>query len=100
MASYVGETVAVTSTAVDPVTSESMTNLLGEVEFYAPGKNPKTVVTDRVADHTVAATWDPERQLYVAYADTTGWPAGRWSYKFRLFGDKNSWEYGSLTLKA
>lgn len=100
MTTYVGEVQAITVLATDPVTLEAITDLTGQVEFYNPTKNPKLVVADRTPDHTLSMTYDTVRARYVAFADTTGWAAGKWSYRVSLSGSVfNNWEYGTFTLK-
>jgi hypothetical protein len=105
---FVGEAITVVCAAVNPLTGLVIADANGQVEFYGPGKQPKTVPGDRVADQgPVAVTFnatvankDGTVGAYVAYVDTTGWAAGKWSYRVTLTGSYNTWEYGSFTLAA
>lgn len=104
MANYVGETLAIRATVIDPFTEEPIEGLAGVVTFFPPGKNPQTNPADRNA--AIAATadlvWDADAAAYVAFVTTSGvgWQAGKWTYKATLSGAFETWEYGTFTLKA
>lgn len=101
MAIYVGETLTIVAHAIDPLRSQSITDAQASVEFFAPTKDPKNVPADRAApDRTASMTFDTEVQRYLAYVETGGWEPGRWSYRVLLAGAYDTWEYGSVTLKA
>lgn len=108
MAIYSGEGITVIMAAVNPVTGAVIGTGDASVAFYAPGKNPKTVVADRTPDEgpfamsfdATIANKDGTSGAWVAYVDTTGWDAGKWSYKAELTGAFSSWEYGSFKLGA
>lgn len=101
MTVYVGETLTITMKALDPVRGAAITDAAPQVNFYAPGKNPKSNPDDRTADHgPFAMTYDAEAALYVAEVATGGWVAGRWTYRVELGDAYESWEYASVPLKA
>lgn len=100
MTLYVGEAVTIKATATDPAKKQPITDATAVVDFYAPGKNPKLVVEDRVTDKDqVTMAYDADAAAYLGYVDTTGWEPGKWSVKVTLSGSYDSWEYGSFTLK-
>lgn len=108
MTIYVGETLTIIGAAVNPVTGLVIADATGEVEFYAPPKNPAKVPADRTLDEgpfpvTYSATVvnkDGTTGAYVGYVVTTGWAPGKWTYKVTLTGTFDTWEYGSFTLVA
>ena len=107
MTIFVGEAITVVCAAVNPLNGGTViSDAVGQVEFYVPGKAPKPVPADRVADFgPVAAQFDAtvinkdgSLGAYVAYVDTTGWVPGKWSYKVTLTGSYDTWEYGQFAL--
>ena len=108
MAIYVGETLTISAGTVNFITGAAISDASAFVEFYAPGKNPKTVAADRVKDHgPYTMVYEPlianrvgDSGGYVGYVDTTGWVAGKWAYQVKLTGQYDSWEYGTFTLVA
>lgn len=103
MANYVGETLAIQAQVVDPFTEQPIEGLVGTVEFYPPGLNPKENPADRTPIATTAPmTWDAAASAYVAFVTTAGadWTAGKWTYRASLTGAFTTWEYGTFTLKA
>lgn len=109
MSIYAGEAVTVKVQAVDPLTNAIISGgVVGKVEFYAPPKDPKNVVADRVVDkgpfalafNATAINKDGTVGAYVAFVDTTGWAPGKWNYKATLTGSYNAWEFGSVVLKT
>lgn len=103
MPTYVGEGITVVCTAKDPVSGTVISDAVATVEFYAPDKRPARNPADRVADYgPVSMSYDADIDggSYVAYVDTTGWTAGRWTYRVTLSGAYSSWEYGTLRLVA
>lgn len=101
MALYIGEAVAIRAVATNPFTEEELTGLTGTVETFNPTKDPKNVPGDRTTPHaTHAMTYDANAGGYVAYVPTTGYVAGKWSYRVHLTGGAyDNWEYGSFSLK-
>lgn len=108
MAIYVGEGITVVCAAKNPVTQTAITDAIAVVEFYAPGKNPAKVTTDRTVDEgPFAMTYDETvvnsdgtKGAYIAFVDTTGWVAGKWTYRCVLAGAYESWEYATVRLDA
>ncbi len=109
MTIYVGETIDVIAQAVDPLTGASIIDAVGAVLFYAPGKNPSKVPADRTPDFgPISMSYQADiinngssvTGAYVAFQDTTGWVAGKWSYKVTLTSSYDTWEYGTFTLVA
>lgn len=102
MATYQGEVIVVFTTAKDPITGDPITDLAGEVNFYAPGKNPARVVEDRTVDKgPFAVSFDVERGGYVAFVPTVDWTPGKWSYRVDLAGGAfENWEYGAVSIKV
>lgn len=106
MTIYVGEAITIVGAAYNPVLGAVISDAQGQVEFYAPPKNPAKVPADRTADagpfnmQFIATVTNKDGTLgaYVGYADTTGWLPGKWSYKVTLSGSFDSWEYGTFTL--
>ena len=106
MTIYVGEGITVLGAAVNPVSGLVISDALAEVEFYAPGKTPQRVVADRIADfgpvamtfQSTVANKDGTFGAYVGFVDTTGWVAGKWSYRVKLSGSYGSWEFGTFAL--
>jgi hypothetical protein len=104
MALYVGEAVRIRSQALDPQTDEPLdpAPTSGVVDFWEPGKNPKTDATVRAnpdyqnATMTYRATQDD----FVLDQDTTGWPVGKWTFRVTMTGSTfTNWEYGTFALK-
>lgn len=103
MATYVGEAVAMFTQVINPITKEPITDLTAEVELYAPGKDPKNVPADRVADAgPFAMPYDAEAGGYVGFVDTTGFAPGRWTARVRASNltTWDNWEYVTVTIKA
>lgn len=108
MAIFVGEGVTIVCAASDPATQQPITTATASVDFFAPGKNPISVPGDRTPDHgpfdmTYDATVvnkDGTKGAYIASIDTTGWAAGKWSYRVTLSDALDAWEYSTVTLKA
>lgn len=106
MTIFVGEAVTIVCAAINPLTATVISDATGQVDFYAPGKTPKTVPADRTPDHgpfpslfdASVLNKDGSLGAYVAYVDTTGWTAGKWSYKVTLTGSYDTWEYGQFAL--
>jgi hypothetical protein len=99
---YVGETISCLVVATDPTLSDAqIKDATCEIEFYAPPKNPKTNVDDRVADEgPVSLTYDNARSGYFGTVDTTGWAAGTWWYRVVLTATRINWAFGSFKIKA
>jgi hypothetical protein len=108
MAIYVGEGITILCAAKNPATGVAIADAIAVVEFYAPGKNPAKVVGDRTVDHgpfamsydATVVNSDGSKGGYAAYVDTTGWDAGKWTYRVVLAGAYESWEYASVRLLA
>lgn len=108
MANYVGEGLTILCAATDPATGAPITADTGEVEFYAPGKNPAAIPADRTPDQgpfsmgydATVVNRDGSFGAYIGYVDTTGWAAGKWTYRVKLVGAFASWEYATVVLKA
>lgn len=101
MTTYVGEVQVISTVATNPITKKPITGLTGFVEFFNPTKNPRQVTADRTPDSSQPVAYDDDSKAYLAYADTTGWVPGRWSYRVVLEGALyNNWEYAQFVLKA
>src|SRR3954470_6890141 len=101
MAVYVGEELRVAITATDPVTEQPIIDADAEIEFFTPGKKPKTNPADRTVDQgPYPLTFDASLGAYVGSVSTNDWLPGRWSYRAVLTGTYESWEYGSVSIKA
>lgn len=108
MAIYVGESVTVIAAAVNPVSGAVISDATGVAEFYAPGKNPAKTPADRTPDagpvplvfDATVSNKDGTVGAYVGYVETTGWAAGKWTFKATLSGSYDTWEYGSFSLSA
>lgn len=106
MTIYTGEAVTIIVSAVNPVDGSVISDALGTAEFYAPGKKPKSVPSDRVPDaDSIGLVFNPDYQnrdgstgAYIGQVDTAGWAPGRWTYKAILSGVYDSWEFGTFTL--
>lgn len=116
MASFVGETIGIKADPRDPFTGVKLTDVAGYdafVDFFAPGKNPKTNVADRatpdvadvpmVYDATIVNAQDNSLGAWVLHQPTTGapWVAGRWWFRVSVSSaEYDNWEFGSFVLKA
>jgi hypothetical protein len=108
MAIYAGEGMVVVCQATDPATTVAITDATAQVDFFAPGKNPISTVADRVVDRgPFDMTYDPtvvnkdgSKGAYTASIDTTGWVAGKWTYRVTISDVLDSWEFSTVTLKA
>lgn len=107
MTLYVGEALRITSKALDPVTEEPLNPQpdSGAVDFWAPGKNPRTDETVRDAPDVanVALVHDTATNEWTATVSTNTavWAPGRWSYRITFTGvGGQNWEYGTLRLRA
>lgn len=112
MTLFLGEAVTVLALAQDPARSnETIDDATATLELFNPAKDPKNVPADRTPDFTVSMTYDALATITVggveyvgAYRGLTattavGWVAGKWSYRVKLTGSYDSWEYGQFTLK-
>lgn len=99
---FVGETIACLVVATDPsLNDQAVVDATCEVDFYAPPKNPKTNVEDRIADHgPVTLTYDNARLGYFGTVETSGWAAGTWWFKVTLSASRINWAFGSFKIKA
>lgn len=104
---YAGQAITVVAQATDPKHNAQITDALSHVDFFAPGKNPAKVPSDRtvVDEGPFPMTWDATivnkdgtLGAYVAYVDTTDWPPGKWTYRVTLEGSYDAWAYGTVKL--
>lgn len=105
MTIYVGEAVRIRSVITDPDTGE----VIGDpapssvvVSFWSPGRNPIRNASIRNAPDKGPFTLDfrVDEKDWVAYVDTTGWAAGKWSFRVTVTrSGRLNWEYATLTLK-
>ncbi len=109
MTIFVGEAVTIKASATDPLRGGTViSDATGEVEFYAVGDDAKNDPTARTSEHgpfpltfdAAVVNKDGSLGAYLAYVDTTGWVEGKRLYKVTLTGSYDTWEYGSLSLKA
>lgn len=116
MASFLGESVGVKADPRDPFTGAKLTAAGGYeayVDFFAPGKAPKTVPADRVAPDVanVAMTYnativnekDSSVGAWVLYQPTEGapWVAGKWWFRVTVTSSSyDNWEYSSFVLRV
>ncbi len=106
MTIFVGEAITIVCAAINPLVGTIISDAQGQVEFYAPGKAPKTTPADRTPDNgpvpvqfdATVINKDGSLGAYVAYVDTAGWLPGKWSYKVTLTGSYDTWEYGTFAL--
>lgn len=109
MAIYVGETVTIVCAAVNPLDDTVIADATAHVDFFAPGKNPAKVPADRTVDQgpfsmaydSSVVNKDGSTGAYVAYVPTDAtWHAGKWSYRVKLAGAYDTWEFGTFSLVA
>ncbi len=74
------------------------------INVFAPPKNPKDNVLDRVSpDHVITATYDSATRYYIATVSTLGWVPGVWWMQGVITGgteNYNAWDYEPFTLNA
>lgn len=106
MTLYVGEAVRIRTVVIDPDTGNVLTPPPTSVivEFWGPGKNPIKDASVRGAPDKGSYPLDYriDEQDFVYYADTTGWTAGKWTYRVTVSRSNPShtnWEYATLVLK-
>ena len=99
---YVGEDISCLVSATDPTNSSAeIVDLDCNVEFFAPGKQPKSVPADRIApDHTESLSYDSGRSGYYGLVSTAGWADGTWSFRVVLSGTRTNWAFGTFRIKA
>lgn len=111
MALYSGDGVSLLIEVADPVRQLPLTAASGvtvEVDFFAPGKDPKNNPDDRTspevsgtaASYDAAAVTKTGLGAWVCYQPTDGWMAGKWSYRVRVSGAYQNVEFGNFTLKS
>lgn len=104
VAIYVGEGVLVACAATDPLTGLPIDPEdvdVATVSFYAPPKQPKTVVSDReiVDQGPYEMDYDETSQRWLATVDTAEFDSGNWAYMVKLTGTYKAWRFGSVNLK-
>lgn len=107
MVLYVGEAVRIRASAVDPETLQPLDPppMAASVDFWGPGKNPRTDPEVRGAPDIGNRTMT-YRELegdFILFESTEGaqWSAGKWTYRVRIEGQTyQNWEYGTFTLKV
>lgn len=98
---YVGEDISCLISATDPTNDgAAIIDLDCEVEFFTPGKSPKTVPADRAdPDHTATLTYNAGRGGYYGLVSTSGWADGTWSYRVVFSGTRTNWAFGTFKIK-
>lgn len=98
---YVGEDISCLVSATDPTDNGvAIIDLDCDVEFFVPGKNPKSVPADRTdPDHTASLAYQSERAGYYGLVSTVGWVDGTWSYRVVLSGTRTNWAFGTFKIK-
>jgi hypothetical protein len=95
---YAGETLAIAATILDPVTGVQITTGTVTADFFAPPKDPSSVVADRATvDHTAALTYGTK---WTGTISSTGWAPGVWWMRVSIAGTYAAWVYQSFTIAA
>ena len=101
MTLYQGMNIDLKVRGTDGLSRKIITDAGCEINLYAPPKNPKLNVMDRVTDHVVTATYDPVTRFYIASVTTIGWAVGTWWMQGVLTGGVENyaaWDYESFVI--